>query len=132
MAKRNIAAEIIQGLEEIRGWQKGQVKLKSFTLDLPKAADVPLIRRKLGYSQAALASFMGVSVGTLRNWEQQRRQPHGPARVLLMVAYMHPEAIKDTMQRLAAAKRRNKVVKSNAAAAAAKQGRRPKSLNASS
>lgn len=104
MAKRNIAAEIIQGLEEVRGWQKGEVKLKTFTLELPKAADVPVIRKKLGYSQLALASLMGVSIGTLRNWEQQRREPQGAARALLLVAATHPEAVKDTMQKLATSK----------------------------
>jgi putative transcriptional regulator len=110
MAKRNIAAEVIQGLEEIRGWQRGQLKLKSFTVELPKAADVPVIRKKLGYSQADLASAMGVSLGTLRNWEQQRREPQGPARALLLVALKHPKVIKETMLELAESKRVSKSV----------------------
>ena len=123
MAKRNIAAEVIQGLEEIRAWQKGAVKLKRFTAELPKAADVPQIRKKLGYSQAALASLMGVSVGTLRNWEQRRREPHGPARALLLVAATHPEAIKDTMQRLVRARRASKLIKQAHIAKRVKQAR---------
>jgi putative transcriptional regulator len=38
---------------------------------------------------------MGISVATLRNWEQGRRKPEGPAKVLLMVAEKHPEALLD-------------------------------------
>ena len=75
MAKRDIAKELIQGLEEVKAWKRGQARLKSFTVELPKAADVPVIRKELGYSQDEFASAMGVSVGTLRNWEQARREP---------------------------------------------------------
>ena len=42
-----------------------------------------------------LASLMGINVATLRNWEQGRRKPEGPARVLLMVAAKHPEVLLD-------------------------------------
>jgi transcriptional regulator with XRE-family HTH domain len=53
---------------------------------MPKAADVPAIRKELGLSQREFAGLMGVSLGTLRNWEQERREPQGPARALLLVA----------------------------------------------
>ena len=100
MAKRDIAKELIQGLEEVKAWKRGERKLKSFTVELPKAADVPVIRRELGYSQDEFASVMGVSVGTLRNWEQARREPQGPARALLMVARTNPKVVKAAMQAL--------------------------------
>jgi putative transcriptional regulator len=54
--------------------------------------DVPEIRHGLGLSQEGFASFMGVSVATLRNWEQGRREPHGSARSLLLVAKNTPDA----------------------------------------
>src|SRR4051794_31055480 len=73
MARRNLALELIQGIEEIRAWKRGEVKLKSGTVELPWAADVPQIRKALGYSQQEFAALMGVSVGTLRNCEQARR-----------------------------------------------------------
>ena len=41
--------------------------------------------------------MMGVSVRTLQNWEQGRRVPDGPARVLLQVAARHPQAVLDTV-----------------------------------
>ena len=62
-------------------------------MDLPSAADVPDFRKSLGLSQSEFARFMGVSLATLRNWEQQRREPHGPARSLLLVAAKQPRAV---------------------------------------
>ena len=83
MNKREIGKEIIRGLEEIKAWKRGERKLKTYTVAIPKAADVPAIRKELGLSQPEFAGFMGVSLGTLRNWEQGRRQPEGPAIALL-------------------------------------------------
>ena len=93
MSKRNIAQEIIKGLEEIKAWKRGELKLKTHSVEMPKAADVPAIRKELGLSQPEFAGFMGVSLGTLRNWEQERREPQGPARALLLVASKQPAAV---------------------------------------
>ena len=94
MSKRNIGQEIIQGLEEIKAWKRGELKLKTYPIEMPKAADVPTIRKELGLSQPEFAGFMGVSLGTLRNWEQERREPQGPARALLLVASKQPAAVR--------------------------------------
>ena len=94
MSKRNIGQEIIRGLEEIKAWKRGELKLKIHTIAMPKAADVPAIRKELGLSQPEFAGFMGVSIGTLRNWEQDRREPQGPARALLLVASKQPAAVR--------------------------------------
>ena len=51
-----------------------------------KPADVKAIRLQLEKSQTEFALMIGVSVATLRNWEQGRRSPDGPARALLKVA----------------------------------------------
>ena len=37
--------------------------------------------------------MLGISLDTLQNWEQLRREPHGPAKVLLRIAATHPEAV---------------------------------------
>ena len=52
--------------------------------------DVKAIREKLNQSQTEFALMIGVSVATLRNWEQGRRRPEGPARALLRVAEQNP------------------------------------------
>ncbi len=94
MNKREIGKEIIRGLEEIKAWKRGEVKLKTHNIAVPRAADVPAIRKELGLSQPEFAGFMGVSLGTLRNWEQERREPQGPARALLLVASKQPAAVR--------------------------------------
>ena len=58
-----------------------------------KPADVKRIRSRLGQSQSEFAMMIGVSVGTLRNWEQGRRIPDGPAQALLRVAAQNPSAV---------------------------------------
>ena len=98
MGKRNIGNEIIQGLEEIKAWKRGELKLRTATIELPRATDVPAIRKQLGLSQQQFAAFMGVSVATLRNWEQARREPHGPARALLLVAAKQPRAVREAFK----------------------------------
>jgi putative transcriptional regulator len=55
--------------------------------------DVKAVRRRLGISQSQFAQMIGVSVSTLQNWEQGRRRPEGPARALLRVAAVNPEAV---------------------------------------
>lgn len=59
--------------------------------------DARKIRQLYGLSQEKFAKLMGISVATLRNWEQGRRSPEGPARVLLRVAAKHPEAVLDVV-----------------------------------
>lgn len=56
-------------------------------------ADVKAIRSKLGKSQSEFALMIGVSIATLRNWEQGRRTPEGPAIALLRVASAEPKAV---------------------------------------
>jgi putative transcriptional regulator len=48
------------------------------------------LRSKLGLSQAKFAALLHVDVGTLRNWEQGRREPTGPARALVTAIRRHP------------------------------------------
>lgn len=99
MTKRNIAKEVLEGLDDFTAWRAAQRTLRTVTVDLPRAADVAKIRHSLGLSQAAFAAFMGVSVGTLRNWEQLRREPQGPARAFLHVASAEPLAVLAAFER---------------------------------
>jgi len=63
----------------------------------PREIDIRSIRERYGLSQTKFAALMGVSVGTLRNWEQGRRTPEGSARVLLRVVAKHPQAVLDVV-----------------------------------
>lgn len=70
---------------------------RAFRFDEEGVPDVGAVRERLGLSQPKMAALMGISVGTLRNWEQGRRRPEGPARMLLRVAAKHPEAVLDAV-----------------------------------
>ena len=59
-----------------------------------RPVDIAATRRRLGLSQTEFAAWFGISPGTLRNWEQGRRVPEGPARVLLRVIEREPEAVR--------------------------------------
>lgn len=60
--------------------------------------DVKRIRSSYKLSQGEFAALLGISVATLRNWEQGRRTPEGPARILLQVAAKHPDAVWDVVR----------------------------------
>ncbi|MCB0097149.1 MAG: helix-turn-helix domain-containing protein [Caldilineaceae bacterium] len=59
--------------------------------ELSKPSPPQEIRRKLKLSQSAFAGMMGVSLRTVQDWEQGRREPSGPAKSLLRIAEQHPE-----------------------------------------
>lgn len=64
-------------------------------------ADVAALRRYVGLTQRAFAEAMGISVHTLRNWEQDRRRPEGPAIALLRLAARHPGIFREYLARVA-------------------------------
>jgi putative transcriptional regulator len=86
--KRDLGQELISAIQAIK-----ESKGKSMSLEVPQ--DIAKIRSHLHLSQSAFASFMGVSVRTLQQWEQGRRHPSGPAISLLRIAERHPEAFLD-------------------------------------
>ncbi len=90
------ADRIIQGLREAVAHARGD-KVVGLKLHIPGTVDVSAVRRRTGLSQAAFSSRIGVSAGTLRNWEQGRRSPEGSARVLLRVVAKHPRAVLDVV-----------------------------------
>jgi putative transcriptional regulator len=68
------------------------------TVSTPQNLDVRSIRlsaRGIGATQRSFASAIGVSVKTLRNWEQRCRKPTGPARVLLSLVARDPWIVFD-------------------------------------
>ena len=62
-----------------------------------KPADIRAVRKKLRASQSEFALMIGVNVSTLRNWEQGRRVPDGPALALLRVASKNPAAVAEAL-----------------------------------
>jgi len=89
MSERAIGLEILEGIQEIKAYKTGEVDLRTRVLAEPSAPKE--IRAKLHLSQAAFAGLMGVSLRTVQDWEQGRREPSGPAKSLLRIAEQHPK-----------------------------------------
>lgn len=60
--------------------------------------DVAALRRFVRLTQAQFAQAMGISIHTLRNWEQGRRTPEGPAIALLRIAAKHPRILRENLE----------------------------------
>lgn len=60
--------------------------------------DIAALRRFVRLTQEQFAQAMGISVHTLRNWEQGRRTPEGPAIALLRIAAKHPRIIRENLE----------------------------------
>jgi putative transcriptional regulator len=98
--RRTAGQRILAGLEEAVRWSKGEaVDVRQTVVRVPEV-DVRRVRRKLGLSQAEFAGKFGFTPASVKNWEQGRRRPEGPARVLLAVIDRHPEAIEDALRAL--------------------------------
>lgn len=91
-------ASILRGLEDALAYAKGDdAKGIEHVVEVP-AVDVRAARKRLGMTQRVFARSFGVSLDTLRNWEQGRRRPDGPARVLLAVIEKNPDAVLDALR----------------------------------
>ena len=81
--------DLVQSLKEAKAISHGEVPA-SRRIGVA-APDVRAVRERTGLSQSEFASLMRVSVKTLQNWEQHRRNPTGPAAALLKIVLSAPE-----------------------------------------
>jgi putative transcriptional regulator len=83
--------ELSKSIREAGRIRRGQTKpSRVFRYD---AIDIRKLRESVDVSQAQFAKMIGVSKGTLQNWEQGRRRPRGPAKALLRVFEKDPKAV---------------------------------------
>ena len=87
----NAFTEILAGLDDAIAHAKGEPS--NVVEHKPKLIDVKIIRQKTGMSQQKFCTTFGISLGTLRHWEQGLRVPRGAARVLLQVMDKNPAAV---------------------------------------
>jgi putative transcriptional regulator len=88
-SKRNIGEEVLQAIREIKAGGG-----RRFVVQVSQATEA---RIKLGQSQADFAAMLGVSVRTLQDWEQGRREPSGAAKALLKVAVAAPDTVRKVL-----------------------------------
>ena len=84
---RDIGHEILKGIRDIKA---GRIGRRYTTGSYP----IVRAREKSGLSQAKFAGLLGVSVRTLQDWEQGRREPNAAARTLIKVAELHPTVLR--------------------------------------
>ena len=89
--KDELFSELVESVKEAGAYLRGEETPARVTfVDEP---DPRAIREQLGLTQEEFAAALCISVKTLRNWEQGRREPSGPAMRLLQIAAKHPEII---------------------------------------
>jgi putative transcriptional regulator len=93
--KKKAFEELLTSVRQAGRIRRGELKPSRVTEFRP--ANVRAVRAKLRASQTEFALMIGVSVGTLRNWEQGRRTPDGPALALLRIAAKNPKAVIDAL-----------------------------------
>lgn len=90
--------KIKSGLEDAEAYLEGNADgARIHQIDIPEP-DVAAIRAKTGLSQTVFARSIGVAPGTLRGWEQGRRHPEGPARVLLALIDRRPRIVQEELE----------------------------------
>lgn len=100
-AKSTFGSELVKSMEQALAYAKGQDVPARVTTVMVPTVDVKAIRRRLGLSQAQFAGKFGFAPASVRNWEQGRRIPGGPARILLAVIGEHPEVVESVLRRTA-------------------------------
>ena len=93
--KKELFAELLASVEEGGAILRGKRRpSRAFPVNPP---EIRAMRERYGLTQERFATLMGISVATLRNWEQGRRHPEGSAQVLLRVVARYPKAVLDTV-----------------------------------
>ena len=83
-AERDIGEELLESIREMNSGETGAVH-----------SSVAIARYRVRMSQSEFAKLLGVSVRTLQEWEQGRREPSGAARSLIRVALERPDVLRE-------------------------------------
>jgi putative transcriptional regulator len=93
--KTELFDQLLESVKQAGQIRRGKLKPgREYRVD---SIDVKTIRSRLHVSQSQFAHLIGVSVATLQNWEQGRREPEGPAKALLTVAAKNPKAVLEAL-----------------------------------
>lgn len=84
---------IMDGIEDATAFVRG----KSARAQVVAGPDIKAIRKRINMTQAAFAKTYCLPLGTVKDWEQGRRQPDAPARALLTAIEKRPEVLRDLL-----------------------------------
>jgi putative transcriptional regulator len=103
MKKRNLFAEMMQGVDEMTADRAGKITLRQTTIEnkpapTVSAQEIVALRTKMGMSQQVFARRIRTSTETLRNWERDKAKPNTQAAILIKLVEQYP----DMVDRLAA------------------------------
>lgn len=98
MKKRDLFAEMMQGVEEMAAQREGKITLRHDTFEDKPAPDVSAqeiiaLREKLQMSQNVFARRIRTSPSTLRNWEQEKSRPNAQAALLIKLVDKFPDMV---------------------------------------
>lgn len=89
--KKNLFEQLVESMQQHEEIRQGErAPSRKFSVNATKVKE---IRAITGLSQVKFARLLGVDVGTLRNWEQGRREPTGPAKALLRAIQRDPKSV---------------------------------------
>ena len=90
-------SRIVESMKEAVAIAQGLMPTDSYTVHIPAVVDVKAIRQGLGLSQASFSARFGLSLHTLRNWEQGKRTPDPAARAYLKVIEKAPDVVTEIL-----------------------------------
>ncbi len=98
MAKRDLFAELMQGLDEMAQQRQGKVTLRKVAVETKPvpvitAQEIVELRQKLHLSQSVFAQRLRLNPETLKNWEQSKSKPNGQAALLIKLVEKYPDMI---------------------------------------
>lgn len=89
-SKRDLGAELLESVRQMKARRSGKIHKTT-------VSPVVSARMKSGLSQSEFALLLGVSVRTLQDWEQGRREPSGAAKTLIAIAERRPEVLREAV-----------------------------------
>lgn len=105
--KSKLEHGLLKGLKEAVAFEKGQINLRTKTLEIPVAppefnkSRIKEVREDLNVSQPVFAQMLGVSDGTVKAWESGANEPSGSSARLIQIAEFDPQIFKQIMRKLA-------------------------------
>lgn len=98
MAKRDLFAELMQGVSDMAEQRQGKVTLRQVVVEtkpapIVTADEIVALRQKLHLSQSVFAQKLRLNPETLKNWEQSKSKPNSQAAVLIKLVEKYPDMI---------------------------------------